>query len=79
MNRSDILRMARVAGLNPLQASTMFGAATAIERFAGMVMAAERRACKQTCVAVAEAGDYNFDFERGANACADAIGKRGAP
>lgn len=50
MTRDDILRMAREAGLDPLRADTICGAATAIERFAALVATAEREACAQVAI-----------------------------
>ena len=45
MDREDIIRMAREAGLDP----DLWNYTDAFERFAVLVAAAERRACAEVC------------------------------
>ena len=45
MNREDIIRMAREAGLHYSGRCTLTGMESHIERFAALVAAAEREAC----------------------------------
>ena len=46
MNRDDIIRMAREAGVSE---SELFPGEQAIERFAALVAAQEREACARVC------------------------------
>ena len=46
MNREDIIRMAREAGLTGLKEADVLGN---FERFAALVAAAEREACAKVC------------------------------
>ena len=46
MNRDDIIRMAREAGLWPAVTDTF---PSEVERFAALVAAAEREACAKVC------------------------------
>ena len=45
MNKEDIIRMAREAGLDP----DLWNYTDAFERFAALVAAAEREACAKAC------------------------------
>ena len=68
MNKEDIIRMAREAGIvvsSPDKDGVYF------ERFATLVAAAERKACEQACWD-AETNDWE-----GRKACIDAIRARG--
>lgn len=72
MNREDIIRMAREAGFiindeNPMTHS--------LERFAALVIAAEREACAKECDIQASWG--NVDERFGARQCSHAIRSRG--
>lgn len=74
MNRDDIIRMAREAGVSE---SELFPGEQAIERFAALVAAAEREVCAKLCVKVAYS-DYpktNEEILVGL-VCADAIEAR---
>jgi hypothetical protein len=72
MNRDDIIRMAREAGISkpwdqePVKWETL-------ERFANLVAAAEREACAKVCEAEGERVDASWV------SCAFAIRERGAP
>ena len=46
MNREDIIRMAREAGIRDCTCNGEFGC---LERFAALVAAAERKACAEIC------------------------------
>jgi len=62
MNRDDILRMAREAGLTSASSkpwgeadvTRYFEAKDALERFAALVAAAEREACAKVCENICE-------------------------
>ena len=71
MNRDDIIRMAREAGLWPAVTDTF---PNELERFANLVAAAEREACAKACDAL---GDEYADANP--TDCAFAIRERGAP
>jgi hypothetical protein len=72
MNRDEIIRIAREAGISkpwdqePVKWETL-------ERFANLVAAAEREACAQVCEAEGERVDASWV------GCAFAIRERGAP
>ena len=66
MNREDIIRMARDAGLTGLVEADVIGN---FERFAALVAAAEREACAKICTEEAPSLDGQL--------CADAIRARG--
>ena len=68
MNREDIIRMAREAGLDP----DLWNYTDAFERFAARVASAEREACAKICE------QYENDMGYGQpQKCADAIRARG--
>jgi hypothetical protein len=73
LNRDDIIRMAREAGISkpwdqePVKWETL-------ERFAALVAAAEREACAKVCDQRAEEDTFEGGY---ANACAEAIRARG--
>jgi len=70
MNRDDIIRMARDAGLDP----DLWNFTDAFERFAALVAAAEREACAKVCEDI----DTEYDGEDVlATWCATAIRARG--
>jgi hypothetical protein len=64
MNREDIIRMAREAGMPPVEITSdkpvLYPVPDAIERFAALVAADEREACAAICDA--------FEFSPAANA-----------
>lgn len=66
MNREDVIRMARDAGLTGLVEADVIGN---FERFAALVAAAEREACAKLC-------DEEATIEGVAQRCADAIRAR---
>lgn len=72
MSRDDITRMAREAG--PL-ISTPFD--VWCERFAALVVAAEREACAKVCIEIGATKGNSDDALDMADACADAIRARG--
>ena len=53
MNRDDIIRMAREAGMPPVEITSdkpvLYPVPDAIQRFAALVAAAEREACAKVC------------------------------
>jgi len=71
MNRDDIIRMAREAGIGWLERAE--GISEFLERFANLVAAAEREACAKMCEAEGERVDASWV------SCAFAIRERGAP
>jgi hypothetical protein len=71
MNRDDIIRMAREAGIGWLERAE--GISEFLERFANLVAAAEREACAKVCEAEGERVDASWV------SCAFAIRERGAP
>ena len=82
MNREDIIRMAREAGLDP----DLWNYTDAFERFAALVAAAEREACAKECYDVELrftqlCNKYFYEFDAGgadaAKQCAAAIRARG--
>ncbi len=83
MNRDDIIRMAREAGLNPIYSACDEPDVSyayedwdeEIEKFAALVAAAEREACAKVCEARYMGDNNREDME--ARRCADAIRARG--
>ena len=79
MNRDDIIRMAREAGLyvdedgEILEGDGWHTQTLFIERFANLVAAAEREACAKVCEAEGKRVDASWV------SCAFAIRERGAP
>jgi hypothetical protein len=71
VNRDDIIRMAREAGIGWLERAE--GISEFLERFANLVAAAEREACAKVCEAEGERVDASWV------SCAFAIRERGAP
>ena len=75
MNREDIIRMAQDAGLDP----DLWNYTDAFERFAALVASAEREACANACISLANkwsqmgAWGSNTEFHQ----CAEAIRERG--
>ena len=89
MNKDDIIRMAREAGMDPHDMSSDWTVSQQdLERFAALVAAAEREACAQVCDAEAKRALWNWEndisgnkpFWNGAeqltSGCADAIRAR---
>ena len=79
MNREDIIRMAREAGLAYGSDEKPLGSVT---RFAALVAEHEREACAKLCDDIRRMGGYSAetpDWERGTGHCADAIRARGNP
>ena len=70
MDRDDIIRMAREAGLDP----DLWNYTDAFERFAALVAAHEREACAQVCDVLAVHPEYASDITKVA---AQAIRARG--
>ena len=70
MDREDIIRMAREAGLDP----DLWNYTDAFERFAALVAAAEREACAKVCDVLAVHPEYASDITKVA---AQAIRARG--
>ena len=73
MNRDDIIRMAREAGIL-MRSHEHQTEPTKLERFAAHVAAAEREACAQVCESLFDADDTSCDE---AEQCAAAIRARG--
>jgi hypothetical protein len=81
LNRDDIIRMAREAGLEQTVSIAPDGSSRIVscppieplERFANLVAAAEREACAKVCEAEGERVDASWV------SCAFAIRERGAP
>jgi hypothetical protein len=73
LDRDDIIRMAREAGLDP----DLWNYTDAFERFAALVAAHEREACAKVCDnrITNEAGMQREDYEN--RQCAAAIRARG--
>ena len=75
MNRDDIIRMAREAGISkpwdqePVKWETL-------ERFAKLVAEAEREACAKVCDKLSDEDGFEGGY---ADRCAFAIRERGAP
>jgi len=70
VDRDDIIRMAREAGLDP----DLWNYTDAFERFAALVAAHEREACAQVCDVLAVHPEYASDITKVA---AQAIRARG--
>jgi len=80
MNREDIIRMAREAGLHYSGRCTLTGMESHIERFAALVASAEREACAKDLDDASEAAkdvDPQGFVWRAVKDCADAIRARG--
>ena len=77
MNRNDIIRMAREAGLCDEDGYSYSGNMPDIERFAALVAAAEREACAEICDQQMEWGEINTSMAVAAGNCADLIRARG--
>ena len=81
LNKDDIIRMAREAGLEQTVSIAPDGSSRIVscppieplERFANLVAAAEREACAKVCEAEGERVDASWV------SCAFAIRERGAP
>ena len=73
MNREDIIRMAREAGLDP----DLWNYTDAFERFAALVAAAEREACAKVCADIAMHRDVGAYGMLVAHSCANEILARG--
>ena len=82
MNREEIIRMAREAGLDP----DLWNYTDAFERFATLVAAAEREACVKACEEVESRAEELWDkfaypedqgMASGARQCTTAIRARG--
>ena len=92
MNRDDIIKLARKAGLS---ITTAYGEKPALQRFAELVAAVEREACAKLCDEIAidmwnlykgrppykgneegRASDFTQGRSAGADDCAEAIRKR---
>ena len=75
MNREDIIRMAREAGINVTEGNSFSDDMyiSVLYRFAHLVAAAEREACAKVCEAEGERVDASWV------SCAFAIRERGAP
>ena len=75
MNRDDIIRMAREAGINVTEGNSFSDDMyiSVLYRFANLVAAAEREACAKVCEAEGERVDASWVI------CAFAIRERGAP
>ena len=69
MNRDDITRMAREAGIDEPESDWMYWAA--MERFAALVAADEREACAKLCDAL------HYEVDAYGEQCAAAIRARG--
>jgi hypothetical protein len=83
MNREDIIRMAKEAGLNDpravVHAYCELKLTGHLERFAALVAAAEREACAKVCEILGTEDDsFYAEFSR-AKDCAEAIRARGQP
>ena len=82
MDREEIIRMAREAGLDP----DLWNYTDAFERFAALVAAAEREACVKACEEVESRAEELWDkfaypedqgMASGARQCTTAIRARG--
>lgn len=65
MNREDIIRMAREAGLTVCRDEWVFGAM--LERFAALVAETEREACAKVCEEEASRAKWNWDNDISGN------------
>lgn len=75
MNRDDVIRMAREAGLG-FKKGSGWGTHSGTQRFAALIAAAEREACAQACDGLQGQGDEGYQPD--AADCANAIRARGA-
>jgi hypothetical protein len=80
MNRDDIIRMAREAGLCDEEGrdSDSIVITSYLEHFAKLVAAAEREECAKVCENIATE-TYGMTNLREYGECAEAIRERGAP
>ncbi len=78
MNRDDIIRMAREAGINVEQGFLLrfMGVEDDLERFFHMAQAAEREACAKLCEPFNDPSDWT-EYARIKADCAAAIRARG--
>ena len=88
MTRDDIIRIAREAGMPPVEITSdkpvLYPVPDAIERFAALIAAAEREACAKVCEKeqfeltqdVAGANGLQH-FDAGCRCCAEMIRRRG--
>ena len=74
MNREDIIRMAREAGIGWLERAE--GITEFLEHFANLVAATEREACAALCDKISDEDGFEGSY---ADRCAFAIRERGAP
>ena len=78
-DRDDIIRMAREAGMPPVEITSdkpvLYPVPDAIERFAALVAAAEREACAKVCDELVLAHPGRADLT--ADQCTAAIRARG--
>jgi hypothetical protein len=87
MDRDDIVRMAREAGLEQTVSIAPDGSSRIVscppieplERFANLVAAAEREACAKVCTDIRDAASNGAKGRTIAAHCAIAIRERGAP
>ncbi len=73
MDREDIIRMAREAGLDP----DLWNYTDAFERFAALVAAAEREECAKACEALLSTVNTGDEHRDGVADCIAAIRARG--
>ena len=77
MDREEIIRMAREAGLPYIYQTGEVANLGLVERFAALIAAAEREACAKVCeILGAEDDSFYAEFSR-AKDCAAAIRARG--
>lgn len=78
MNRENIIRMAREAGFNVEQGFLLrvTGIDEDLERFAALVVAAEREACAKVCDVLAVHPEYASDITKVAAQAIRARGKK---
>ena len=81
MNRDDIIRMAHEAGAyEPTNEDDWAFELVDLERFAALVAAAEREACKKACIELKQFGAeamFGPYWDRACVDCANAIDARG--
>ena len=75
MNREDIIRMARDAGIDDHESDWIFW--NAIERFAALVAAAERESCAVICESKKVKADSYFEINEYLQECAYEIREGG--
>ncbi len=77
MNRDDIIRMAREAGISQaVSRDPGFGTFALLERFAALVAAAEREACADICDQYSEIKEINTAMAVAALNCSEFIRNR---